>query len=113
MVLVLLLVTTGEASPRMLFGRVRSRASEASTSNGRHPSVAEATTASQVGKGQGDRPPDPGRVDRDAWRPAGFPWPLRKPAGSGLRRRTQAGPAGIAMPRAGRGQSRCLMNVLS
>jgi len=48
MVLVLLLVTTCEVSPRMLFGRVRSRASEASTSNGRHPSVAEATTASQA-----------------------------------------------------------------
>jgi len=111
MVLVLLLVTTCEVSLRMLFGRVRSRASVASTSNGRHPPVAGATTASQAG---GRVPPAraAGRADGGRFPTRGVPWPLRKPAGSGLRRRTQAGPAGIGMPRAGRGQSRCLVNVL-
>jgi len=42
----------------MLFRRVRSRTSEASTSNGRHPSVAEAMTASQVDGGSRRSPRD-------------------------------------------------------
>lgn len=68
MVLLLLTVTTW--SPQMLFGECDRALRGGVASNGRHPSLAKATTAPQLGAGSGDRPRRAGHADPDARRPA-------------------------------------------